>query len=62
MFTTSFNHAIQSVNSDKWMESKAKNGVWTSVNKVDTCKPIGCKWVFKTKTDADGKLKDTLPA
>lgn len=26
-----------------------KNGVWELVSLSQGCKPIGCKWVFKTK-------------
>ena len=56
--------AMKSVNCQKWraaMEdellSMSKNGVWTLVDKPNGFKPIGCKWVFKTKRDAEGKIE-----
>ena len=27
------------------------NGVWELVELPTSCKPIGCKWVYKTKKD-----------
>ena len=48
-------------NSEKWleamkseMESMYANQVWTLVDPPEGAKPIGCKWVFKKKTDMDG--------
>lgn len=35
----------------------SKNNVWTLVNSEDGSKPIGCKWVYKTKWDAQGKIE-----
>lgn len=34
-----------------------KNKVWTLVNGTEEMKPVGCKWVFKTKTDASGNIE-----
>ena len=49
---------------DKWnismkeeMLSMANNGVWDLVELPENFKPIGCKWVFKTKKDAKGKIE-----
>ena len=36
------------------MESMYTNQVWTLVDPPEGIKPIGCKWVFKKKTDMDG--------
>ena len=38
------------------MKSMASNGVWDLVELLDGSKPIGCKWVFKTKTDSNDKV------
>ena len=33
------------------------NDVWTLVDPPEGVKPIGCKWVFKRKRAADGKVE-----
>ena len=33
------------------------NGVWELVELPTGCKPIGCKWVYKTKKDSQGRIK-----
>ena len=33
------------------------NKVWSLVDLLDGYRPIGCKWVFKTKCDAKGHVK-----
>ncbi|PKI73152.1 hypothetical protein CRG98_006439 [Punica granatum] len=38
------------------MESMYTNQVWTLVDPPEGVKPIGCKWVFKKKTDMDGNV------
>lgn len=38
------------------MESMYPNQVWTLADPPEGVKPIGCKWVFKKKTDMDGKV------
>ena len=50
--------------SNKWNEamidelnSMEKNDVWELVEKPNGCKPVGCKWVFKTKLDPNGSIK-----
>ena len=39
------------------IESMYHNQVWNLVDLPDGVRPIGCKWVFKRKTDADGKVQ-----
>ena len=39
------------------MESMKVNDVWTLVDPPEGVKPIGCKWVFKRKRDADGEVE-----
>ncbi|RVX19556.1 hypothetical protein CK203_004941 [Vitis vinifera] len=57
----SFNQVKQSVNSHKWMEtmkdemkSMKDNDVWDLVEYLEEAKPIGCKWIYKTKQDSKG--------
>ena len=38
------------------MQSMYDNKVWTLVDPPEGVKTIGCKWVFKEKTDMDGKV------
>ena len=35
----------------------AQNEVWSLVDLLNGCRPIGCKWVFKTKRDAKGQVE-----
>ncbi|KAL4301844.1 hypothetical protein GQ457_10G007880 [Hibiscus cannabinus] len=49
---------------EKWLEamrsemdSMSDNQVWTLVEPPEGIKPIGCKWVFKKKTDMDGNVQ-----
>ncbi|PKI73125.1 hypothetical protein CRG98_006467 [Punica granatum] len=58
---TTYAEAVTSPNSEKWleamrseMESMYTNQVWTLVDPPEGVKPIGCKWIFKKKTDMDG--------
>ena len=60
---TSYQEAINSSDSKKWLEAmKSKmqsmydNQVWTLIDPTDGLKTIGCKWVFKKKTDVDGNV------
>ena len=59
----SYEEAIASPESEKWlgamrseMDSMYTNQVWTLVDAPEGIKPIGCKWVFKKKTDMDGNI------
>ena len=38
------------------MDSMSENKVWTLTDAPDGVKPIGYKWVFKTKTHMEGKV------
>ncbi|RVW81965.1 Retrovirus-related Pol polyprotein from transposon TNT 1-94 [Vitis vinifera] len=42
---------------DDEMNSMYMNGVWDLVELPHGCKPVGCKWVFKTKRDSSGKIE-----
>ncbi|PNX87842.1 retrotransposon protein putative Ty1-copia subclass, partial [Trifolium pratense] len=60
----SYEEAMQSLDHDKWirameseMESMKINKVWTLVEASKGIKPIGCKWVYKKKIGADGKVE-----
>ncbi|KAK8663681.1 hypothetical protein V6N13_083488 [Hibiscus sabdariffa] len=59
-----YQEAVSSPDSEKWLEamrsemdSMSENQVWTLVEPPDGIKPIGCKWVFKKKTDMDVNLQ-----
>ena len=56
--------AMQRSDFEKWLkamkfeiESMKVNDVWTLVDPPEGVKPIGCKWVFKRKRGADGKVE-----
>ncbi|KAK8694851.1 hypothetical protein V6N13_072395 [Hibiscus sabdariffa] len=58
-----YQEAVTSPDSEKWlqamrskMDSMSENQVWTLVEPPKGIKPIGCKWVFKKKTDMDGNV------
>jgi hypothetical protein len=60
----SFSQAMSGDNSTFWfnamkeeMESMAKNQVWDLVDLPKGAVAIGCKWVYKTKTDASGNVE-----
>ena len=59
-----FLDVVHSPQYDKWnialkeeMLSMANNDVWELVEMPENFKPIGCKWVFKTKKDVQGKIE-----
>ncbi|KAK8499447.1 hypothetical protein V6N12_012501 [Hibiscus sabdariffa] len=59
-----YQEVVLSPNSEKWLEamrsemdSMSDNQVWTLVEPPEGIKPIGCKWVFKKKTDMDGNVQ-----
>ncbi|KAK8593591.1 hypothetical protein V6N12_045668 [Hibiscus sabdariffa] len=59
-----YQEAVSSLDSEKWLEamrsemdSMSNNQVWTLVEPPEGIKPIGCKWVFKKKTDMDGNVQ-----
>ncbi|XP_057249888.1 uncharacterized mitochondrial protein AtMg00820-like [Beta vulgaris subsp. vulgaris] len=60
---TTYKQALTSPDSEKWLEamkseldSMSENKVWTLVDLPGGVNPIGCKWVFKLKTDKDGNV------
>src|SRR5436853_4676291 len=60
---STYAEAVTGPDSEKWleamkseMESMYANQVWTLVDPPEGAKPIGCKWVFKRKTDMDGNV------
>lgn len=60
----SYNEAISSQKRDEWiramkeeMTSLNKNGTWELTNLPGDRKAIGCKWVYKVKTNADGGIQ-----
>ncbi|RVW90078.1 Retrovirus-related Pol polyprotein from transposon TNT 1-94 [Vitis vinifera] len=59
-----FQQAMKSSNSHKWIEamneeykSMQDNKVWELVPLPVGTKPIGCKWIFKTKRDSNGNVE-----
>ena len=60
---TTYEESLNSSESDKWfiamkseMDSMYTNQVWTLVDLLEGIKPIGCKWIFKKKTDMEGNV------
>ncbi|KAG8489272.1 hypothetical protein CXB51_017288 [Gossypium anomalum] len=59
-----YQEAVAIPDSEKWLEamrtemdSMYENQVWTLVDPPEGVKPIGCKWVFKKKTNMDGNVQ-----
>ncbi|CAJ2644109.1 unnamed protein product [Trifolium pratense] len=59
-----FSQAMRSSNSLKWidamndeMKSMTDNDVWDLIKLPEGKKPIGCKWIFKTKRDSKGNIE-----
>ena len=55
---------MESSNSQKWIDamneeikSMKDNDVWDLVPLPKGVKPIGCKWIFKTKRDSKGDVE-----
>jgi hypothetical protein len=62
---TSFEEAMRSVYSSKWldameveMRSMSINKVWDLEEISKGAKTVGCKWIYKTKCDSNGILRD----
>ena len=60
---TSFEEAMTSGHSSKWLEamndeimSMSINDVWDLVEIPEGVKKVGCKWVYKTKHDSKGHV------
>ncbi|KAJ4729164.1 Retrovirus-related Pol polyprotein from transposon TNT 1-94 [Melia azedarach] len=58
-----FRQAIESSNSQKWIDamneeikSMKDNDEWDLVSLPEGAKPIGCKWIFKTKRDSKADM------
>ncbi|KAL0394995.1 UNVERIFIED_CONTAM: Retrovirus-related Pol polyprotein from transposon TNT 1-94 [Sesamum latifolium] len=58
-----YREAMSDIDSDKWLEaiksemdSMGSNQVWTLVNPPKGVRPVGCKWVYKRKLEADGEV------
>jgi hypothetical protein len=59
-----FREAVSCENSAKWVEameeelkSMSSNDVWDLVDIPNGVKPVGCKWVYKTKRDSKGNVE-----
>ena len=62
--SVNLHQAMQDSNSEKWIEvmneeykSMQNNKVWELVPLQEGVKPIGCKWIFKTKPDSKGNVE-----
>ncbi|KAI5344589.1 hypothetical protein L3X38_012466 [Prunus dulcis] len=62
-----FKQAMTSEKRENWfaamkleLNSMEKNGVWKLVTLPQGCKPIGCKWAYKTKLDSKGQTDRSL--
>ena len=60
---TSYQEAISSPDSNRWLEamkyemqSMYDNQVWTLIDPPNGLKTIGCKWVFRKNIDMDGNV------
>lgn len=60
----SYLEAINDIDAGHWqkameseMDSMYSNEVWTLVDKPEGIKPIGCKWDYKRKLGATGKIE-----
>jgi hypothetical protein len=60
----SFREAVSCENSAKWVETMeeelkfmSSNDVWDLVDISNGVKPVGCKWVYKTKRDSKGNVE-----
>lgn len=59
-----FHQVMKGSNSQKWIDamneeykSMQDNKVWELVPLPEGAKPIGCKWIFKTKRDSQGNVE-----
>ena len=60
---STYEESLNSSESDQWlkamkseMDSMYTNQVWTLVDQPEGLKPIGCKWIFKKKTNMEGNV------
>ena len=61
---TTYEEALYDKDSSRWldamkikMDSMYANQVWTLVDPPEGIVPIECKWIFKRKISADGKVE-----
>ena len=61
---TTFKNMLSTPEKDRWLQAMEKemtslvgNDVWELVEPPQNQKPVGSKWVFKAKTNADGHVK-----
>ena len=61
---TTYEEAISNIDSNKWlkamrsnMDAMYVNQVWTLMDPLERIKPVGCKWLFKKKTNMDGNVQ-----
>ena len=59
-----FRQALESSKSQEWIDamneeikSMKDNDVWDLVPLLESVKPIGCKWIFKTKRGSKGDVE-----
>ena len=59
-----YDEALKDKNTDLWqkamkseMQSMYSNQVWDLMEPLEGIKPIGCKWIYKKKKGADGKVE-----
>ena len=59
-----YNEALQDKDVELWqkamnseMESMYSNQVWDLIEPPEGIKPVGCKWIYKKKRGADGKVE-----
>ena len=55
---------MESTNAQKWIDAMNEdikfmkdNDIWDLVPLPEGAKPIGCKWIFKTKRDSKGDVE-----
>ncbi|XP_075479017.1 putative mitochondrial protein AtMg00820 [Primulina tabacum] len=60
----SFQHEMEDPDKEKWleamnqeMESMYSNSVWVLVDTPEEVRPIECKWIYKRKRGANGKVE-----
>ncbi|KAL0416555.1 UNVERIFIED_CONTAM: Retrovirus-related Pol polyprotein from transposon RE2 [Sesamum latifolium] len=58
-----YEEAMSNIDSDKWLEvikseinSMGSNQVWILVDPPKGVRPVGCKWAYKCKLEADGEV------
>ena len=61
--STTYEESLNSSEFVQWLNAKKSemdsmytNKVWTLVDPPEGIKPIGCKWIFKKKTDMEGNV------